>query len=324
MKVRSWIHRRCYDGRIDKSFHPAHFIKDKSTKRFKATCALESKYRWCLTGTPIQNRIDDFAALISFLQVHPFDRSFKRSIIDPLKNNNLASVSKLRTLVNSVLLRRTKSSLGQAISLPTRNDHTEYIKFSLNERALYEFAKQQANTLLRGIPGRGNTSKEYLSILQAILRLRQICSHNTDLWPARLRVQFQGSYRVSQGLGQNFFDVLDSCEACGEDINDNPSADVTALCPHILCGTCLTGGVKARSSKDSQNAMNYACPLCFACGFGPEEQDSSTKKTHQRQKQRPDNLQPSSKVNSLIENLRKDQSCQGDCPEKRYAPVTND
>lgn len=256
--------------------------------------------------------------------MRPFDRSFKKSIIDPLKDNNPASVRKLRLLVNSVSLRRTKASLGQAISLPARNDLTEYIEFSDEERKLYEFAKQQANTLLRGMPGGNSASREYMSILQSILRLRQICNHNMDLWPARLTTQFQESYRISQGLGQNFFDVLDSCEACGEDINDAPSPDASTLCPHILCGMCLTGGVKARGAKGAQKAMNYACPLCFACGFGPEEQDSSTKKTHQRQKQRPDNLQPSSKVNSLIRNLKKDQSGQGDRPEKRYAPVTDE
>ncbi|KAF8533502.1 SNF2 family N-terminal domain-containing protein [Trichophaea hybrida] len=288
----------------------AHSIKDKTTKRFKATYTLESKYRWCLTGTPIQNRIDDFAALLSFLRVHPFDRSFKKSIIDPLKSANPGSLRKLRLLVSSVSLRRTKAALGSVIQLPTRKDITQDVEFSKEERALYDFAKQQANSLLKGRSEETSTLKEYQSILQAILRLRQICNHNTDLWPAKLNAQFLERYQLSQGLGQAFFDTLDSCEACGEDINENPPPDVTSSCPHILCGKCTTGSKTSatRCSKTSRNFRSHACPLCFACDFDSMENEVRTTKTHRPQKQRPKHCQPSSKVKSLINNLRKDQS----------------
>jgi SWI/SNF-related matrix-associated actin-dependent regulator of chromatin subfamily A3 len=136
-------------------------MMNKSTKRFKAACALESRYRWCLTGTPIQTRIDDFAALLRFLQVHPFDRGFKRSIIDPLRNGNLTSVHKLRLLVNLISLRRTKASLGSAVQLPMRKDYIEHVEFSEDGRALYECARRQKNTLLKSNSGRSRTLKEY-------------------------------------------------------------------------------------------------------------------------------------------------------------------
>ncbi|KAF8244057.1 hypothetical protein K440DRAFT_663691 [Wilcoxina mikolae CBS 423.85] len=293
----------------NKTGYLSHSIKDKTTKRFKATYTLESKYRWCLTGTPIQNRIDDFAALLSFLRVHPFDRNFKKSIIDPLKCANPGSLRKLRLLVNSVSLRRTKAALGSVIQLPSRKDITEDIEFSKEERALYDFAKQQANSLLKERSGETSTLKEYQSILQAILRLRQICNHNTDLWPAKLNAQFHERYQLSQGLGQAFFDTLDSCEACGEDINENPPPDVTSSCPHILCGKCTTGSKTSatRGSKACRNFRSHACPLCFACDFDSMEHDVRTTKAHQRQKQSPKHWQPSSKVKSLINNLRKDQ-----------------
>lgn len=252
--------------------------------------------------------------------MHPFDRSFKKPIIDPLKNPNPTSVRKLRLLVNSVSLRRTKASLGSAIQLPMRKDIIENIEFSNDERALYDFAKQQANSLLKETSRETSTLSEYQSILQAILRLRQICNHNTDLWPAKLRARFQERYQLSQGLGQAFFDTLDSCEACGEDVNENPPPDVATLCPHILCGKCTTGvrTATARSSKTSRNIKSQACPLCFACDFDSAEQDVRTTKARGQQKPRPINWQPSSKVGVLIKNLQNDQSGE-DGPQKRYA-----
>lgn len=50
----------------------AHCIKTRTTMTAKACFALNATYRWCLTGTPLQNRIGEFFSLIRFLNVAPF------------------------------------------------------------------------------------------------------------------------------------------------------------------------------------------------------------------------------------------------------------
>jgi SWI/SNF-related matrix-associated actin-dependent regulator of chromatin subfamily A3 len=295
-------------------------IKEKSTKRFKAVCALKSQFRWCLTGTPIQNRIDDLAALLVFLRVSPFDHSFKKMIIEPLKQGKPTSVLKLRRLVRGISLRRTKASIESEINLPPRNDHVEKIEFTQDERSDYEFARQNANTLLRGLSGSANASTEYHSILQAILRLRQLCNHGTDLWPARLRAQFQRNRRISQGQVNFFLDNLDECEACGNDIGDDGQGDTTPnSCPHILCRLCATGKATKGASKASQKLLNHACPLCFTCDMDPDAPKKAPpkKKAMTRLKERPHNWQPSSKVCALIKNLLNDRSSTGAVFAKR-------
>lgn len=50
----------------------AHCIKTRTTMTAKATFALKADHRWCLTGTPLQNRIGEFFSLIRFLNISPF------------------------------------------------------------------------------------------------------------------------------------------------------------------------------------------------------------------------------------------------------------
>ena len=50
----------------------AHSIKQRTTGIAKACFALTSTYKWCLSGTPVQNRIGEFFSLMRFLEVRPF------------------------------------------------------------------------------------------------------------------------------------------------------------------------------------------------------------------------------------------------------------
>lgn len=50
----------------------AHMIKDRSTSTAKAVFNLVSLYKWCLTGTPLQNRVGELYSLVRFLRIDPF------------------------------------------------------------------------------------------------------------------------------------------------------------------------------------------------------------------------------------------------------------
>ena len=57
----------------------AHSIKSRNTGVAKACFALKGTYKWCLSGTPVQNRIGEFFSLLRFLEVRPFADYFCRS-----------------------------------------------------------------------------------------------------------------------------------------------------------------------------------------------------------------------------------------------------
>ena len=62
----------------------AHNIKERATNTAKATFELKAKYKWCLSGTPLQNRVGELYSLIRFLGGDPFAFYFCMSFLGPL------------------------------------------------------------------------------------------------------------------------------------------------------------------------------------------------------------------------------------------------
>ncbi|CAD2217209.1 DNA repair protein RAD16 [Angomonas deanei] len=54
----------------------AHRIKGRTTNTARSAFALEAEYRWCLTGTPLQNRVGDVYSLLRFLRISPFSNYY--------------------------------------------------------------------------------------------------------------------------------------------------------------------------------------------------------------------------------------------------------
>lgn len=92
----------------------AHTIKNPHAKMSQAACALTAQYRWCLTGTPYQNTVDDVYSLVKFLRIPPFSEwaYWKARITTPAKSDRMAiALTRLRTLLRAIMIRRTKDIL---------------------------------------------------------------------------------------------------------------------------------------------------------------------------------------------------------------------
>lgn len=88
----------------------AQTIKNHRTQVSRACCGLRAKRRWCLSGTPIQNSIDDLYSYFKFLKYDPYAvySSFCSSIKYPISRNASHGYKKLQAVLRTVLLRRTK------------------------------------------------------------------------------------------------------------------------------------------------------------------------------------------------------------------------
>ncbi|KAJ6261178.1 Importin-4 [Drechslerella dactyloides] len=95
----------------------AHTIKNHLAKSTIACYALKAHFRWCLTGTPLQNNVDELQSLIHFLRVDPYaDKGKWKQDITRLLNSNKAGLAlkRIRALLGSIMLRRTKAVLQAA------------------------------------------------------------------------------------------------------------------------------------------------------------------------------------------------------------------
>ena len=156
-------------------------IKELNTVACRASCDLMADRRLCLTGTPVQNKLDDVFALIKFLKLSPLDdkATWTEFVGSPVKYGQPLGVARLQTVMRSITLRRTKESKtpnGQRIlTLPPRRDELRYLKFDPQEQELYDRFFNESKAEFHELSHKNEVMKNYVGILQKILRLRQIC-----------------------------------------------------------------------------------------------------------------------------------------------------
>jgi len=159
----------------------AHAIRNP-TQQSKATCALHGQRRWAVTGTPVQNRLEDLGALFNFIRLSPFDSShgFNQFILNPFKNADPDVVPKLQLLVSTITIRRTKEIIKHAV--PSKVDYVVRLSFSREEQQLHDwFEKDTQRKVAAVTQGDKMGGSSYAKILTAILNLRLICAHGRDL-----------------------------------------------------------------------------------------------------------------------------------------------
>ena len=91
----------------------AQSIKNHRTQVARACSGLRAKRRWCLSGTPIQNAIDDLYSYFRFLRYAPYDiyALFCSMIKTPISRNPTKGYKKIQAILKTIMLRRTKGKI---------------------------------------------------------------------------------------------------------------------------------------------------------------------------------------------------------------------
>ncbi|KAJ1914322.1 hypothetical protein H4219_004842 [Mycoemilia scoparia] len=204
----------------------AHVIKERKTGQSKAAHAITATRRWCLTGTPIQNRLDDLYSLIRFLHVVPLDifGVWAKHVGKPFYANpndfvnktegietRNAGARRVQLLMQSLCLRRTKLQLDPKTNTPMlkllpKIEATRWLELEPAEKELYKKFEKQAKSKVDKLNREGRLLENYMIILLVILRLRQLCAHPA-LWDQKkwnsLQDRSSGSDRNSSNGSSN-------------------------------------------------------------------------------------------------------------------------
>ncbi|CAK9784152.1 unnamed protein product [Cutaneotrichosporon oleaginosum] len=161
----------------------AQNIKNHRTKAAESACLLTAKYRWCLTGTPIQNNVEELYSLFKFLRAKPLDnwQIFRSRVSAEVKDGRSGiAMKRLHVILKAIMLRRTKTATidGKPIlNLPERNVEVVECEFDSDESAFYAALEAKTGVAFNKFVDAGAVMGNYTSVLTLLLRMRQACDH---------------------------------------------------------------------------------------------------------------------------------------------------
>ncbi|MCE2832753.1 MAG: DEAD/DEAH box helicase, partial [Chitinophagaceae bacterium] len=151
-------------------------IKNPQSKVTKAASILRAKSRLCMSGTPLQNNTFDIYAQMSFLNPGMLGsvEFFRNEFATPIdKFGEQMQKEHLRKLLYPFILRRTKEQVAK--DLPEKTETILFCEMEDEQRKIYDAFRNDYRNKILGVISEQGIDKSQLTILQGLMKLRQIC-----------------------------------------------------------------------------------------------------------------------------------------------------
>ncbi|WP_369069885.1 DEAD/DEAH box helicase [Kineococcus terrestris] len=193
----------------------AQHVKNASTRSARAVRAVRAQHRVALTGTPVENRLEDLRAVLD--AVNPgllgSAASFKATFGVPVeKLRQEEPARRLAVVTRPFVLRRAKTDPAVAADLPEKLEMTVRANLTAEQAALY---RAVVDDLLARLADVDDTGKRGL-VLAALTKLKQVCNHPAHFLGDRSPLLHRGRHR--SGKLELLDDVVDGALADGEKV----------------------------------------------------------------------------------------------------------
>ncbi len=166
---------------MEHSFHyvildEAQYIKNPKSQTSQVACQLKSAHRLCLTGTPMENHLGELWSMFHFLmpgflgKLERFNRLFRHPIERRGDTDRQLQLSKR---LKPFLLRRKKDEV--ATELPEKTEIIRTVSLQGRQGDLYETIRLAMDKKIRAEIGKKGLARSQIMILDALLKLRQVC-----------------------------------------------------------------------------------------------------------------------------------------------------
>ncbi|GAB2274904.1 hypothetical protein Dimus_009674 [Dionaea muscipula] len=258
----------------------AHYIKDRRCNTAKAILALESSYKWALSGTPLQNRVGELYSLVRFLRIVPYSyylckdcdcrtldyssstecngcehksvRHFcwwNKYVATPIQlygsswvGQKAMTLLKNRILCN-IVLRRTKKGRAADLALPPKILSLRRDTLDIREEDYYKSLYNESKAKFNTYVQEGTVMNNYAHIFDLLTRLRQAVDHPYLVVYSATNALRNGSMIDNDSMEQ-------SCGICRDPVED----PVVTSCSHVFCKACLI--------DYSSTLGEVSCPSC--------------------------------------------------------------
>jgi SNF2 family DNA or RNA helicase len=184
-------------------------IKNPASKVTKAAGLLNAKNRLCLSGTPLQNNTFDIFAQMNFLNPGMLGsiEFFRQEFSIPIdKFGEADRKDHLRKLLFPFILRRTKEQVAK--DLPEKTETILFCEMEDEQRNIYDAYRNDFRDKILGTIEQNGIQRSQLTILQGLMKLRQICDspailNEADKFPNHSIKLEELSREITENIGNH-------------------------------------------------------------------------------------------------------------------------
>ncbi|MFC9998004.1 DEAD/DEAH box helicase [Nocardia sp. NPDC127526] len=191
----------------------AQHIKNAGTRQSRAARLVPARHRLALTGTPVENRLEELRSILDFANPKLLGRpaDFHARFAVPIeRERDENAITRLRAITSPFVLRRVKTDPKVISDLPDKIEMTVRANLTVEQAALYQAVLDDMSAKLRSAKGMERKG----AVLAALTRLKQVCNHPAHYLSDGSALLRRGHHR--SGKLALVEDILESVIADGE------------------------------------------------------------------------------------------------------------